>query len=125
MRVKAQNVAAVFGLTIALATQSCWSHDSTAPKPRVPASIEVVSSATLSGVVGTAVSTRPSIRVFDGAGIRLAGVQVTFAVTIAKGSVSGSSQITSSDGTATVGDWVLDTIAGTNAITATVGGAFA
>ena len=73
------------------------------------------------GLVSSAVTPRPSVRVTTPAGTPLAGVAVTFAVTAGGGSLTGATQTTSALGVATVGSWTLGTAPGTNELSASTG----
>jgi len=75
-----------------------------------------------SATVGTAVATRPRVRVADVFGNGVSGVSVTFAVASGGGSVAGATQTTGADGTATVGGWTLGSSVGTNTLTASASG---
>ncbi|HET8634205.1 MAG TPA: Ig-like domain-containing protein [Gemmatimonadales bacterium] len=88
------------------------------------ATIAANSSTALSGTVGSPVTPAPSVKVTDGSGNGVSGVQVTFAVTGGGGSVSGATPTTNSSGIATVGSWTLGTTAGSNnnTLTATASG---
>src|SRR5687767_14598772 len=68
---------------------------------------------------GFAVATTPSVIVTDPAGIPVAGVAVTFAVTGGDGSITGASTTTNADGVAQVGSWTLGPNPATNTLTAT------
>jgi len=72
-----------------------------------------------SAIVGTAVTTAPSILVTDQFTNPLSGVGVTFASTGGGGSVLGGGQVTDGSGIARVGSWTLGTTAGANALSAT------
>ncbi len=72
--------------------------------------------------VGTAVGTLPSIVVKDAGNNTVTGVTVTFAVSTGGGSISGASAASNTSGIATVGSWVLGTMAGANTLTATSAG---
>jgi len=73
-----------------------------------------------SATVNTAVATAPSVKVTDRAGNAVPGVGVTFTVAATNGSVTGGSTSTASNGVATVGSWILDSIAShANTLTAT------
>jgi hypothetical protein len=74
------------------------------------------------GTVGSPVAQPPSVKVTDGSGNGVGGVEVTFAVTGGGGSISGDKPTTNSSGVATVGSWTLGTTAGSNTLTATVSG---
>ena len=60
----------------------------------------------------------PAVKVRDGSGHPLAGVQVTFAVTSGGGSITGGAATTGSDGIAAVGSWTVPL--GVNTLSATV-----
>ncbi len=72
--------------------------------------------------VGTAVPTRPAVRVHDAFGNPIQGVPVVFAVTGGGGSATGTSQTTNASGLATVGSWTLGPNPGPNALTASATG---
>ena len=72
------------------------------------------------GLVGAPLNVAPSVLVKDITGTPLAGQQVTFAVSVGGGIVSGASAVTGVDGLATVGSWTV--APGANALTATVAG---
>jgi hypothetical protein len=69
--------------------------------------LEIVAGDGQMGSPGSPVTVRPSVRVTNDAGRRVAGFGVTFVVTGGNGSVTGASQTTNSNGVATVGSWVL------------------
>jgi hypothetical protein len=71
---------------------------------------------------GTAVATGPAVRVADQDGNGVPGTSVTFVVTAGGGSVSGATQTTASDGTATLGGWTLGPSAAVNRVEARVAG---
>ncbi len=70
---------------------------------------------------GQAVPIRPAVRVTNGLGLPVAGFPVSFVVTGGGGSVSGASQVTNSDGVATVGSWTLGDTPGQNLLEARAG----
>ncbi|MGH3379890.1 MAG: Ig-like domain-containing protein [Actinoallomurus sp.] len=70
---------------------------------------------------GTAVPTRPSVKVTNDQGQGVAGFGVTFVVTGGNGSVTGAAQSTNSNGVATAGNWVLGD-PGTNTLEARAAG---
>ncbi|HEX6250033.1 MAG TPA: hypothetical protein VFZ56_01210 [Gemmatimonadaceae bacterium] len=72
-------------------------------------------------VAGTAVAVDPSVRLTDEFANPIVGVPVTFAVTSGGGLITGSAQVTDSDGVATVSSWTLGTTAGANVLSATAG----
>jgi adhesin/invasin len=71
---------------------------------------------------GLPVAIPPSVSVRDQFGNPVSGVAVTFAVVSGGGSVTGSPATTNASGIATVGSWILGTIAGVNSLTASTGG---
>lgn len=74
-----------------------------------------------SATIETAVAIPPSVRVMDEYNNPVSGATVLFTADPASCIVSGSTQTTGSDGTATVGSWRLGTVTGTNHLTATMG----
>jgi hypothetical protein len=74
------------------------------------------------GVIGSAASTRPAVKVTDAFGNGVAGVTVSFSVTGGGGTVTGPLAISDANGVATVGGWTLGGAVGANALTATVPG---
>ena len=78
-----------------------------------PAAMVAVSDDDQTATVGTAVAEAPSVRVTDAYGNPVAGVSVTFAVSLlsgnAVGSVTGSPATTNANGVATVESWTLGT----------------
>jgi hypothetical protein len=72
--------------------------------------------------VGFPVTTKPVAKATDAFGNGVSGVNVTFAVASGGGSLTGASQITGLDGTATVGSWTLGPAPGTNTLTASATG---
>jgi len=75
-----------------------------------------------SGTVNTAVTTAPSVIVYDAYNNSVPNVVVTFAVASGGGSITGASATTNASGIATVGSWTLGTTAGANTLTASVTG---
>jgi hypothetical protein len=71
---------------------------------------------------GNAVPVSPAVRVLDARGRTVRFATVTFAVTSGGGSLTGAVQTSDADGVAAVGSWTLGTLAGANALTATVNG---
>jgi hypothetical protein len=74
------------------------------------------------GTVNSAVLTRPAVRVTDTYGNGVAGVAVQFAVTAGGGVASGTAQTTNNEGIATVGDWILGSVVGSQRLSATAPG---
>ncbi|HXI20903.1 MAG TPA: Ig-like domain-containing protein, partial [Gemmatimonadales bacterium] len=88
----------------------------------LPGSITPTTPTTLSGVVNQLVGQPPSVQVYDLNDNPLPGATVTFAVTGGGGSVTGGTQTTDANGSATVGGWRLGQTVGANTLTATVSG---
>ncbi|MEO7997161.1 MAG: hypothetical protein ABI852_06925 [Gemmatimonadaceae bacterium] len=96
----------------------------TATSTAAPAKIVVVlAGATQTAIVKTAVATKPSVKVTDQFGNPIAGVTVTFAVASGGGTVTGATQTTAADGSATVGSWTIGQTSGANVLRATATGA--
>jgi len=97
--------------------------DFTATGLRGPATQVVVSAGDdQSAVAGAAVAIPPAVQVLDQFDNGVEGLTVTFEVASGDGSVSGGSQTTGADGSATVGAWTLGAVAGPNTLDATVVG---
>jgi adhesin/invasin len=106
----------VVSLVVFLA--SCGGQDAVAPP--VPTTLTASSSASASAIAGTPLVVPPSVIVKDQRGNPMAGVLVTFGVTGGGGTIAGATQFTNASGAATIGSWTLGTIAGINALSATV-----
>jgi adhesin/invasin len=87
-----------------------------------PGVISMTAGNNQSALVSTAVAVDPQVRVTDPQANPVANVQVTFAVTLGGGNVTGAVATTDVNGVAAVGSWVLGPAAGLNALTATVSG---
>ena len=111
---------ASLGMTIA-ALALVASCDSTKPKPAVSIT-SVPGTNGRTGDVGTAVDIAPKVKALDEDLGGVAGVTITWNVTVGGGSVATATSTTGDDGTATPGSWTLGTIAGTNAMTASAAG---
>jgi adhesin/invasin len=85
-------------------------------------SMVAVSTTSQTAPAGANVVNPPSVAVRDAAGIPVAGVQVTFTVTLGGGSVTGSPATTNASGIATLTSWKLGNVAGANTVTATATG---
>ncbi|HKW40094.1 MAG TPA: Ig-like domain-containing protein [Gemmatimonadales bacterium] len=70
---------------------------------------------------GSTVPIAPAVLVTDANGNPVAGVAVAFAVASGGGGITAASQLTNTNGIATVGSWTLGTAAGPNTLTATSG----
>jgi hypothetical protein len=73
-------------------------------------------------VAGAALSSPPVAKAVDVDGGGVAGVTVTWVVSVGGGSVATTSSTTDGEGKATPGSWTLGNIAGTNALTASTVG---
>ncbi len=72
---------------------------------------------------GTAVAVPPSVKVFDANDNPVAGVPVAFAVASGGGTALPTTPVsTNADGVAAAASWTLGPVAGSNSLTATVGG---
>ena len=77
---------------------------------------------TQSGIAGQPAVNVPSVVVRDAQGNPVSGITVTFVVTTGGGLLTGASQLTNQNGTATVGSWTFGTTAGTNTVVASATG---
>ena len=105
-------------LFFSLAASAC----STEPRIGPPATIAAVSSSTVQATVNTAVASLPSVVVKDASGDRVPNVVVTFTASVGAGTLTGATQTTDVNGTATLSGWTLPTTAGQYTVTATVAG---
>jgi LysM repeat protein len=87
-----------------------------------PAQVIAVAGDQQTAVAGTAVPVSPSVRVTDAFGNPLSGIGVAFVVTRGGGSVAGANQVTNAQGMASVSNWILGTVAGSNSLEAVVTG---
>ena len=87
-----------------------------------PANIAAVSVTNQSAEAGAAVPNPPSVIVSDAQHRPVVGVVVVFAIGAGGGSLTGESQTTDSAGKATLTEWTLGSVPGTNRLTATVAG---
>jgi hypothetical protein len=101
----------------ALALTACGSSD---PGVQLgpPAQIQVLAGANQQGTVGSAVAVAPVVRVVDASGLPVSGVTVRFDVFSGGGAVSGDSSLTNSEGTVSLGQWVLGRTPGTQQLRA-------
>lgn len=86
-----------------------------------PAALDVDGFSSFTGVAGTALAERLSVRVTTSDGRTLQGVPVNFQVVRGGGSIPASA-VTNASGIATAGIWVLGQVAGENAVEASVNG---
>jgi Invasin, domain 3/Bacterial Ig-like domain (group 1)/Bacterial Ig-like domain (group 2) len=101
----------------------------TSPSPTVtviagpPTSVSRWAGHNQTGPVATALPIAPAVFVKDAKNNPVPGVTVTFSITAGDGQVNDSVQVTDANGIATVGAWVLGTVAGaTNTLLARGGG---
>ena len=87
-----------------------------------PAAMEAAAGDAQSAPVATAVAVPPAALVRDANGNPLAGIPVTFRVTVGGGRLTGATPVTGADGVATVGGWTLGQESGANAVEATLSG---
>ena len=109
-------------LTLALASAllvACSSDSPSGPDAPVPSALTAVTTTTVGAIAGSAVETKPSVKVATSTGAGVPGVTVTFAVTLGGGSLTGATATTDASGTATVGSWTLGGTVGENRLTAT------
>lgn len=92
-----------------------------------PAATLLVQSETATGVVGSDVVTLPSVKAVDDFNNPVPNATVLFAVSTGAGSITGATQVTNTNGIATVGSWKLGSLSGTQSLRADViaTGAFA
>ncbi len=88
----------------------------------VPTQIAVNAGNAQTAIVSTAVSVKPSVIVKDALNRPVAGTTVTFVVATGGGTLTGATAVSDANGIATVGNWTLGAVAGSNSITATVSG---
>ena len=81
-----------------------------------------LSQVTQSGVAGQQATSPPSVVVRDAQGNPVGGVTVNFNVTQGGGTISGGTQVTGTNGVATVTTWTFGPVAGTNTVVATATG---
>jgi hypothetical protein len=86
--------------------------------PGPPAALAVAEGGDQTAAVGMPVPIAPTVRVRDASGRGVAGISVRFDVVGGNGSVTGDSVVTNADGEATVGEWRLGPIPGTNTLRA-------
>jgi hypothetical protein len=87
-------------------------------KPQVPTTFVKTGGDNQSATVDAAVSIAPSVTIKDADAKGIAGIAVTFALATGGGTLTGAAATTDANGVATLGSWVLGTIAGVNTLTA-------
>ena len=123
MRILAGRVAALATIATILAACGGGGDGGTGNGGGTQLALAANGATTFSGSAGTALAgDRPSVKVTDASnGAPKAGVSVTFAVTGGSGLLLGATQTTNAEGIATVGGWTLGTVAGANALRASIG----
>ena len=110
---------AALGMTLLVLVGSC---DSTKPKPAVDIVPGSPSGNGQSGVVGATLANPIRVKAVDEDGGGVAGVTITWNVSVGGGSMPGTASVTGDDGTAVSPGWKLGNLAGTNAVTASAAG---
>ena len=87
-----------------------------------PSDVAIVSGNGQTGTVGMTLSQPLAVKVTNGAGAGVAGLNVVWAVKDGGGTLSATSTVTNSSGVASVTGWTLGTAAGANVASATVSG---
>lgn len=101
-------------LSPALAFFACGGDD-----PQVPTTLAPVTSAQVTGIVGSVLATNPSVTIKDQKGKGIGNMWVKW--TANSGKVQNDSSKTDVNGTATPGTWTLGTVAGAQTLTAQAG----
>lgn len=116
--VKLRRALALLALFVASSAVIPGCSSSTEPSQGNLATLEALTSTSLTGVVGTAVNPAPAVRVRDRNGKPMVGILVSFRTV--GGSVASDAVRTDADGAASVGSWMLGAQAGTHTLTAHV-----
>jgi adhesin/invasin len=90
--------------------------------PGAPARLVLGSGSGQTATVNTAVATPPRVTVYDAYNNLVPNATVTFTPAAGSGTVTGGTATSNASGVATVGSWVLGTIAGTDTLTASCAG---
>ncbi|MGH7581826.1 MAG: leishmanolysin-related zinc metalloendopeptidase [Gemmatimonadales bacterium] len=85
-----------------------------------PSRITVVAGVGQQAAVGTGVTVAPTVQVVDGAGAPIRGKIIRFSIASGGGTVLGDSTVTDASGRATVGEWIMGTVPGTNTLRASL-----
>ena len=88
------------------------------PPPGVPVTMIAVDGTTQVGFAGRPVDAPPAVRVLDGAGAGVSGVDVTFEADPGSGTTAGRTVTSGPDGVARVGSWTLGPDPGTHRVRA-------
>lgn len=94
----------------------------TALAPAGTPTMEMVTGDGQSAAVGTAVANAPTVRLRNGAGQPVQGVNVSFSVSAGGGTVQSASATSDAGGLASVGRWTLGSSAGAQTLTASAPG---
>ncbi len=114
-------LAAVFGAACGGTTEP----NGTPPPPPpagVPAALESVQGDDQTGFAGRPLDTSPTVRVVDGRGDPVAGVEVSFEPNAGAGTVTRPNSTTDADGVASAGSWTLGPDPGAHRLRASVSG---
>lgn len=115
-------VAAVFGVACGSTTEPNGNPPPPPPPPGVPAALEAVQGANQTGIAGRPLDTSPTVRVVDGRGDPVAGVEVSFEPNFGDGTVTRPTPTTDAGGLANAGSWTLGPDPGTQRLRASVTG---
>ena len=105
---------------VALAVASCRNDSPTGPSA-TPAALRVGIGSGQTAAVGTALATSLTVIVSDAAGKPVSGARVDWDVGVGAGTAAPASSLSNSDGVAST-TWTLGTVAGTQRVSAQVGG---
>jgi hypothetical protein len=92
------------------------------PPAGVPAALEAVQGDDQTGIGGRPLDTSPTVRVVDGRGDPVAGVEVSFEPSPGAGTITRPNPTTDADGLASAGSWTLGPEPGAQRLRASVGG---
>ena len=114
---------AALSISAVLAVAACSSDKPTSNvQAGDPTALAISAGNSQSAIAGQSVANRPTVKVTDANGIGVSGVSVVFSVVSGGGSITGATQVTNSNGTATVGSWTLGTAPGANQLQAAANG---
>lgn len=105
-------------VVVVAAFPGCRASDS----PGTPAAIAVFAGNNQQAPVGTSLPVPPTVEVRDDGNNVVAGAVVRFTITTGGGTALGDTAVTDATGRATVGEWIMGTVPGTNTLRATVSG---
>jgi hypothetical protein len=113
-----RSAAALSAVAVALLVAGC----DRAAAPSAPAALEAISVVEQEGVAGAHAAAPPAVLVLGDDGRPLPGAQVHFAITAGDGVLPGEVVTSDNRGEARLASWRLGTVAGDNAVTATIAG---